>query len=212
MKGSSKSRGFTLVELAIGLTIIGLILGGLLIGGSSVLENARVNDLLSQIKDLGTASRDFKTRYGYLPGDLPIAATIITTDGGISAACTYNASVTVGNGVVDTATESACAIEHLVKARLISKTVLNGSNYEIPHPFGGGVVSISEITATHESAIQITNLPCHIALRIDSKLDSEVANPLGSGIVTGWDSTGTAINTCTPNGLNDPVANLRVRF
>ena len=133
-------------------------------------------------------------------------------DGGVSAGCSYAVSATVGNGIVDTATESVCAIEHLVKARLLSKVEMNGANFVIPHPFGGGNVSLSVIATTNENAISVTNISCRIALQIDSKLDNGSLTPLSVGFVTGWDSSNTVINTCAPGGANDPVANLLIRY
>lgn len=205
-------RGFTLIEIAIVLVIITLLLGGILVGGASVIENARTASLLGQIKDLATASRDFKSRYGYYPGDLPNAATLITTDGGVSAGCSYAVSASVGNGIVDTSTESTCTLEHLVKARMLSKVELRGGNYVIPHPFGGGIVSLNVIAATNENAVGVTQLPCKIALRIDDKLDNASTTPLLLGFVTGFDSSGGSITGCVPGAANDPVALLLVRY
>lgn len=200
-------RGFTLAEIAIALAVISLILGGIIIGATSVIENAKTNSLLEQIKDLAAASREFKSRYGYFPGDLPNAATLITTDGGISAGCSYTTSTSVGNGIVDTATESRCALEHLIKARMLSKVELSGGNYAIPHPFGGEVSLW--FTSANDNAVRVTNLSCEIALRIDSKFDNSSNTPLASGFVT---SGNPAITTCVPDGPNDPVGAILVRY
>lgn len=201
-------KGFTLIEIAIALAVISLLLGGIIVGANSVIENAKTANLLEQIKDLAAASRDFKSRYGYFPGDLPNASTLITTEGGISAACSYAVSASVGNGIVNTATESSCALEHLVKARMLSKVELNGSNYVIPHPFGGGEVSLW-VTSGNENAVRVTNLPCEIALRIDDKFDNASSTPFASGFVT---SNSGFVTGCTPGVANDPVASLLVRY
>ena len=207
-----RQRGFTLVELSIALVVIALLIGGIVIGGSALIESTKVSSLVSQIKDLSVAAREFKARYGYYPGDLPDAGTLITTDGGISGGCSYARSATVGNGLVDTATESGCAIEHLVKARLLSKVEMVDGTYVIQHPFGGGNVSLSVIAATKENAISVTNIPCGVALQIDGKLDNNSVTPLGEGTVTGLDSSNAAINTCIPGGASDPVAVLLIRY
>jgi len=207
---SRSQKGFTLIEVAIVLVVMTLILGGVIVGGSAVMENARTASLLGQIKDLAAASRDFKSRYGYYPGDLPNAATLITTDGGISSDCSYpvssSSSSSVGNGIVNSTTESRCAIEHLVKSRMLSKVELSGSNYRILHPFGGGEVSLW-YTASNENAVRITNLPCKIALRIDDKLDNASTTPLASGFVTSDNGSG-----CVPGGANDPLGILLIRY
>lgn len=217
MKTLRTAKGFTLVELAISLTIIGLIIGGLVLGGSAVLESARTSTLLGQIKDLAAASRDFKNRYGYFPGDMPKAKTFVTA--GIIDSCNYDPDSPGGihgNGIVNSA-EEACALEHLVKARMLSKVEMEGSNYVIRHPFGGGTVSLGATTA-NENAVLVSNLPCNIALRIDGKLDNASDKPLAkdpaspTNFVTGLDSSGTSIDTCTPGGTNDPVATLLILY
>lgn len=208
---ASKKNGYTLIEVAIVLVVVALILGGVFVGGSAVLENARTATLLGQIKDLAAASRDFKSRYGYFPGDLPNAASLITTGGGISAGCSYAVSATVGNGLVDTVTESRCALEHLVKAQLLSKVEIDGAGYRIPHPFGGGEASLW-FTATNENAVRVTNVPCTIALRIDDKFDNASATPLLLGFVTGFNAGGGALRTCAAGGSSDPVPTLLVRY
>lgn len=209
MKRLRMAKGFTLVELAISLTIIGLILGGLVLGGSAVLESTRISTLLGQIKDLATTSRDFKNRYGYFPGDLPNAGAQIS---GLTG-CSYGVAGQVGNGIVDTTSESTCALEHLVKARMLSKVELDSGNYVIRHPFGSGNVALGA-TAANENAVRVSNLPCNIALQIDGKLDNASATPLatGPGFVTGLDSSDAGINTCTPGGTNDPVSTLLIRY
>lgn len=201
-------KGFTLIEISIVLFVITLLLGGVIAGGAAVMENARTASLLGQIKDLAAASRDFKSRYGYYPGDLPNAATFITTD--VSAGCSYAVSATVGNGIVDTATERTCALEHLVKARMLSKIELSGGNYLIPHPFGGGDVSLGVIPTTRENAVRVTNLPCKYALRIDDKLDNASSMPLSSGFVTSPNSLG--FNECVGGAVNGTVSILLIRY
>lgn len=202
------NAGYTLIEIAIVLVVVTLFLGGVFVGGAVVLKNARTATLLGQIKDLAAAARDFKSRYGYFPGDLPNASTFITTDGGVSAGCSYAVSASAGNGIVDTATERTCALEHLVKARMLNKVELSGGNYRIPHPFGEGDVSLG-FTSGNENAVRVTNLPCEIALRIDDKLDNASGTPFASGFVT---SDSVTVTTCAPGGVNDPLAVLLVRY
>lgn len=203
--------GYTLIEIALVLVVIGLFLGGVFVSVKAVMENAKTASLLGQIQDLAGAARDFKSRYGYFPGDLPNAASILTADGGVSAGCSYGVAAPAGNGIVDSETERACALEHLVKARLLSKVELRGGGYVITQPFGGGEVTLGAILATRENAVRVTNLPCRIALQIDSKLDNASTTPLSSGNVLGTDGTNT-IATCTAGGPNDPVPVLLVRY
>ena len=206
-----QERGFTLVEISIVLVVIALLLGGMIVGGNAIIERGRVTSLLSKIKDLGGASRTFKSRYGYFPGDLPNAATSI---GGVSAGCSYAAGGTTGDGLVNTATESACALEHLVRADLLAAAELDAGTgqFFIGSGFGSGRVSLWFNSATNENMVRVTGFPCSIALEIDSKMDNQEANPLGGGLVVGQDATPAVINTCVVGGANDPVAALLVRY
>lgn len=193
-------RGFTLIEIAIVLTVISLVLGGVLIGGNIVIERSRVASLLSKIKDLGVAARDFKTRYGYFPGDLPNAGTYITT---ISPGCRPATGTGLGNGLVDDDTvESPCAIEHLVQAGLLSKVERDtAGNYVLSSGFGTGQISLWFDTTTNENMIRIRYLPCSIALELDRKLDNDSLTPLSSGNVKAASATKCGVDQTGANDL-----------
>lgn len=66
------SKGFTLVELAVVLTIIALLIGGVL-KGQEMIEDARVVSTVSQVHGYEAATLTFKKTYGDLPGDMPNA-------------------------------------------------------------------------------------------------------------------------------------------
>lgn len=217
-----RDQGFTLIEIAMVLVIIGVIAAGVLISGGSVFGRAGVASLLSSIKDLSVASRDFKSRYGYFPGDLPNAGTYITSNGGVSPTCSYPPGGQVGNGIVDTATESNCALEHLVKAGMLSKVDFDSGNnkYIITSTIGLGVqLSLWFNSAANENVIQISNLPCEITLEIDHKLDSATTNntPFSRGSVIAQDASSAPISNCIPIGgvggpVNDPVAKVLIKY
>jgi hypothetical protein len=209
------SAGFSLVELALALAVAGMLLGGVILAGNAMLERGNAASLLSKIKDLATASREFKSRYGYFPGDLPRAGIYITASGGISAGCTYDPDGTAGNGLVDSATESGCALEHLVRSGLVSKIQRDAAGlYVLQSGFGDSRVSLWYFSSTSENAIRVTNLPCATALEIDRKLDNDSATPLSSDLVQGFDSADavTAIATYAVGVTNDPVAALLIRY
>ena len=71
-----KSRGFTLIEIAIVLVIIGLLLGGVL-KGQELITGARVRNLISQQDGIKAAFFGFQDRYRALPGDYASASTNI---------------------------------------------------------------------------------------------------------------------------------------
>ena len=213
MPVSHRTAGFTLVELGVVLVVIALLAAGLLVSGRTMIQRGEVTDLIAKTRDLAAASRSFKSRYSFFPGDLPNAASQLTADGGVSAGCNYAPGGPVANGLVDSATESACALEHLLRAGLLTKLSFQGGSYRIPGP-GASRLSLWFNAATNENAVRITNLACDLALEIDAKLDtvSAAGTPLADGQVQGRDGGGTALSTCVPGQSNDPVGELLIRY
>lgn len=66
---TNQQKGFTLVELAIVITIIGLLIGGIL-KGQQLITNARVTATVNQINAYTAAAVTFYDSYGALPGDM----------------------------------------------------------------------------------------------------------------------------------------------
>ena len=104
------------------LVIIGLILGAVFVGGQTLIANTKTTGTITLIKDLSGAMSDFKSRYHYLPGDLPSATQDIS---GITASDACNiapSNGTIGNGLIDFGTnpsESTCAVTELVLAGFV---------------------------------------------------------------------------------------------
>lgn len=61
-------KGFTLVELAIVMTIIGLLIGGIL-KGQAMIENARISGHIAQTQSYTAAIATFRDVNSSLPGD-----------------------------------------------------------------------------------------------------------------------------------------------
>ena len=214
---SRTSQGFTLIEMAIVLAVAAIVIAGVLVAGDSLFGRAGVTSLLSNVKDLATASREFKARYGYPPGDLPNAGGHITANGGISADCSYAVSGSVGNGIVDSATESKCALEHLVKAGLLSKVEYDASATHYYIKLVGGTaesISLWYDPDSNRNVIRITRIPCEHAQELERKLDNATDDnkPFAKGAVTARDASDAVIETCTSGGSNDPVASLLIRY
>lgn len=90
------ARGFTLVELAIVMTIIGLLIGGIL-KGQEILENARITATIAQMRDIRTALVSFQDIYAAMPGDMSDASTRIP---GCTVACDMDpANVSTGGNL-----------------------------------------------------------------------------------------------------------------
>lgn len=67
-------KGFTLVEIAIVMIIIGLVTGGIF-GGTQLVDNARKQTAIQDMKSIESSALTFRMTYGRLPGDLRNANT-----------------------------------------------------------------------------------------------------------------------------------------
>jgi type II secretory pathway pseudopilin PulG len=198
------SAGFTIVEIAIVLTVVGLLLFAVL-KGDTVIHSARNADIVATAKDLGEATQRFKERYKYLPGDLPGAAADIPN---IPAACNIPTTTPqIGNGLIDTADESSCVIDMLVAAGLIKAqsdpadatrflirtthgrvTVMSASISSVPNFRDGTIVALFQ------------DLPCVTAVGVDTNVDDGNITAASGGRA----KSSLAAN-CTPGGVGDPV-------
>lgn len=73
MKKTTTQQGFTLVELAIVMTIIGLLIGGIL-KGQELMLNARVTATIAQVRSYEAAATTFRDSFAAIPGDMPNAS------------------------------------------------------------------------------------------------------------------------------------------
>ena len=85
MRKINLQKGFTLVELAIVMTIIGLLIGGIL-KGQELMQNARITSTVSQVKSYSAAVTTFKDMYQATPGDMLNAGTRLVGCPGVSGA------------------------------------------------------------------------------------------------------------------------------
>ena len=177
----NKQAGFTLIELSIALVIIGLILSIIVIKSGVLIGDTKTTSTITLIKDLSGAVSGFKSRYHYLPGDLPKASDDISGVT-IGSACDSGN----GNGLIDN-NEIPCVAEHLVLAGLIKGNTTGifsplDNNQTEPDVF---VMSASKskvneaatnpFPPTVQNVIEIRKFPCEAANAIDSKIDDGVS-------------------------------------
>lgn len=203
-------RGFTLIELAIVVVVISLI-AAIVLKTSNLIGQSKTQEVTGIAKDLIEASKNFKARYGYLPGDLPNAQTQIPN---LVAACNFAlppANPNIGNGLIDQAAEISCAVDMLQAANMIraSPDPANPGRFILRSSMG----AIRLVAATQSAAggglpptsnlVEFGQLRCEIALSIDAKLDEGALN---AGQIQ------ASVAACTPNGANDPVPLFAMRL
>ena len=179
----NKQAGLTLIEMSIVLVIIGLIIGAVTLNSTGLIGNTKITSTISLIKDLSGAVVDFKSRYHYLPGDLPNAGDDIPEVASNYPQCNIAPNGTIGNGLIDTNAEINC-----VPVLLVLGGFIKGNPAGIISPFNNGATpdvsvrwvnksavyqinSANPFLPTVQNVIEIQNIPCDAAIAIDSRID-----------------------------------------
>ena len=100
MKKTTTQKGFTLVELAIVMTIIGLLIGGIL-KGQELMLNARVTATIAQVRSYEAAATTFRDSFAALPGDMINAGSRLPGCSAVPANCNPGTGPgTGGNSII----------------------------------------------------------------------------------------------------------------
>ncbi|MGH8655778.1 MAG: type II secretion system protein [Gammaproteobacteria bacterium] len=186
----SLCRGFTLLETAIVLVIAAIILVAVL-RGEALIDQARVSDLDQITRDLANATREFKNRYHYLPGDLLNANTDLNFTPPWApppGPCDIPPAATSGDGLINTATEINCVLPHLFFAGYIkSVEMLPAAPFmRITRATNQGILGMRVVataasnfagvagyppTPTIQHIVEFSNVPLEMAQDLDRKLD-----------------------------------------
>ena len=95
---TKKQRGYTLVELALAMTIVGVLTGGIL-KSQEMIINANIKKTVRQVTEYSAAMSLFYNKYSYLPGDMPNAEQRIPNCTA-AISCLNATGPTAGNGIV----------------------------------------------------------------------------------------------------------------
>lgn len=160
--------GFTLVELAIVVTIIGLLLTAVF-KGQSMIRAGQVMDTIAIAKDISAASQIFKQRYHFLPGDFPVDQEILELTGDCAPTGVNKGN---GNGFIS-ATESICVPAQLILADLLKGNPSSSltSRYGSITVIGRTASHVTALPAKIQNVMEFSNIPCDVAQEIDAKLD-----------------------------------------
>lgn len=220
-------QGFTLLELSIVLVVIGLIIGGITVG-SSMIRNAELKSVISDVDKYKTAIETFKFKYQSLPGDMSDAIDYWGAAHATPSTCVSTASTGTetcnGNddgkivGFVGS-DERLRAWQHLANADLISgtytgvfgsgyvpgentpRTSVGGSSYwyiEYRDVFAGDTMSFPRTKAYNVLSIVLGTTPVESYI-IDQKIDD--GDPQRGYVVTSKSNT-TAAGIAPPGDAN----------
>lgn len=105
------SRAFTLVELAIVITILGLLIASVT-AGTALVAQAKIRAVISEMQEMQSRVATFEGIYNYKPGDFPDASKFWGTNSCKAAASATNGANGDGDGLVKFAVLSTSAGNH----------------------------------------------------------------------------------------------------
>ncbi|WP_223871877.1 prepilin-type N-terminal cleavage/methylation domain-containing protein [Candidatus Dactylopiibacterium carminicum] len=195
---SYRSRGFTLVEIAIVLVIIGLLLGGVL-KGQELINSAKAKAVVNDFRNTMTMIAAYQDRFRQWPGDDSAADTRLPNN---TARLKGN-----GNGQIEgswrdagnggSSSEARAVWLHLRLANLATGSTDTSSTDYAPRNSEGGIIGVQ----SHSSAFANLNgrlvicqdgISGRIALQVDSSMDD--GNPDAGSVQFGtWSDNGALV-------------------
>lgn len=111
-------KAFTLVELAIVISLIALVIAAIS-AGDKLAQQAALKKLIFDINKLEIAYSEFVVQYDEIPGDTPNGAVLFSTGCTSSAACNGNGDGQIDFNSTSSTDETAAALRMLNLANLI---------------------------------------------------------------------------------------------
>jgi prepilin-type N-terminal cleavage/methylation domain-containing protein len=197
----ARLAGFTLVELSIVVIIIGLLITGIS-AGASLMEQARLNTVITDLQTYKVAFNAFTSTYKQFPGDINSASVYWPTGCVTSVNTDCNGN---GNGQIDSNIEALLVWNHLYLAGFISSGIIpldntitivtvgqntpaskiSGAGYQMAEGIGFNwetgvkLVGIARPTAGSQS-LDDPSLTSSQAFNIDTKIDDGFIDNTGA--------------------------------
>lgn len=86
-----KKHAFSIIELVIVISILGLLVTAV-VGGSSIIGQAKLRAIKSEVENITESTYIFDSAYGYLPGDIPTFSSIMNHDANCAKASVSTAT------------------------------------------------------------------------------------------------------------------------
>ncbi len=197
----TRSRGFTLVEIAIVLVIIGLLLGGVL-KGQELINSAKAKAVVNDFRNVSVMINTYQDRFRAFPGDDAKVETNLA-----DAKAANNTEGSLGNGVINgawdsktTTDESYLAWQHLRLANLANGSTTVGANDYQQKNADGGIIGfqsgkpagVDDKKVSGRIFVCQSNISGRIAQQVDSTMDNDRDIAAGSVFVLKADKTGMA--------------------
>ncbi len=195
MRKSTTQKGFTLVELAIVMTIIGLLIGGIL-KGQELMQNARATATIARVRAFESAVTTFRDTYSAVPGDMAGAATRLPN---CDASCNPFAT-NAGDNIVGALAWAAGGWANQFTALTAAAATAVGAETNL---FWMHLLLGDLITGVSSSPVTQAAVPAEINV-------THPAAPIGGTFIAGYGQGGANIQpastaltnqTSSPNGL-----------
>ncbi|MEX2130467.1 MAG: prepilin-type N-terminal cleavage/methylation domain-containing protein [Pseudohongiellaceae bacterium] len=171
-----RQSGFTLIEIAIVLVIIGLLVGGVL-QGQELIENSRVKQAVKDMNGTAAAVFAYQDRYGRIPGDDGLAATLAARGAAWTSVAAGDADGLLEITIAQTFTgagENGPLWQQLKAAGFIAGNPANtGIAAQPSNPWGGmlGVTSGNLGGNLTGNKVCLSQVPGSAAIAMDTELD-----------------------------------------
>ena len=149
-------KGFSIVEVAISLTIIGMLVS-FVIAGQNIKDNLELSNVIDDISEIKTAVADFQSANGSYPGDMYNAEASFGVDNTDNGNGDGDLGTSEGTGTNDN--ETLLFWQHLALAGLISGSydgATDGKGGRMETPMKHGLYGVVKASAASDMYITVS--------------------------------------------------------